>query len=683
MISKEKANSILGAIDADNGEEVQRILGESIQNGEMTKDQANSILDAIDADDGDVVMSTLSSLVGANEQKPLALRPPEDFTPQLSEMDKLYQSVFPRLTSKEAGQGFLSDIGKGVGDVASLLFRALAGHADALGTLLGGGSIYDVGESYTKQMTSPRATEGAGMIQGTAEDILKNPMNAFLPLTGSIATKTTAGIANPLARGVLGGGSEGLLSGVGEAGMEQRGIKQEGLNTLLGAGGGAVLGGVLSPSIPKQVVTPEESVVSLLSGRVEELSKMPDVDPKQLGKAVDELAQARTAIAQGDDVELPWYMPRDASGAITPDREGMDIPFALYQQRANEVKSGLRTDDPFFMATDEVLAPAVQEIKNQQKQIGDKINEIESRFGGVETTATPVKGIIADELDKIGRRAVLKDVLDENGDVVDQVVSIEWKPNIQRKGKQSSKSLSPEMVQIVEEVALLDDNVNFETLRSIVKDLNQVVKRSATPDPLAQSMLKSLNEKMKQEVRGIIEATDPNTLAEWDDAMSGYAKRKEILDMVKRKTGNNFENAEGWLKSMVTTGARSSDQIARDLQELTGYDVRKASAYARYANETAGIKERGSSLLKSQSDIADELKKQGRKLPIVGQVADVASSVKTALTPKPSAGRASQAVAQAQQKRVMSGAEREDFFNRYFIGISALNPSTNTERKAK
>ena len=683
MISKEKANSILDAIDADNGEEVQRILGESIQNGEMTKDQANSILDAIDADDGDVVMSTLSSLVGANEQKPLALRPPEDFAPQLSEMDKLYQSVFPRLTSKEAGQGFLSDIGKGVGDVASLPFRALAGHADALGTLLGGGSIYDVGESYTKQMTSPRATEGAGMVQGTAEDILKNPMNAFLPLTGSIATKTTAGVANPLARGVLGGGIEGLLSGVGEAGMEQRGVKQEGLNTLLGAGGGAVLGGVLSPSIPKQVVTPQESVVNLLSGRVEELSKMPNVDPKQLGKAVDELAEARTAIAQGDDVELPWYMPRDASGAITPDREGMDIPFALYQQRANEVKSGLRTDDPFFMATDEVLAPAVQEIKNQQKQIGDKINEIESRFGGVETTATPVKGIIADELDKIGRRAVLKDVLDENGDVVDQVVSIEWKPNIQRKGKQSSKSLSPEMVQIVEEVALLDDNVNFETLRSIVKDLNQVVKRSATPDPLAQSMLKSLNEKMKQEVRGIIEATDPNTLAEWDDAMSGYAKRKEILDMVKRKTGNNFENAEGWLKSMVTTGARSSDQIARDLQELTGYDVRKASAYARYANETAGIKERGSSLLKSQSDIADELKKQGRKLPIVGQVADVASSVKTALTPKPSAGRASQAVAQAQQKRTMSGAEREDFFNRYFTTIGALNPSVNTERKAK
>lgn len=683
MISKEKANSILDAIDADDGEEVQRILGESIQNGEMTKDQANSILDAIDADDGDVVMSTLSSLVGANEQKPLAIRPPEDFTPQLSEMDKLYQSVFPRLTSKEAGQGFLSDIGKGVGDVASLPFRALAGHADALGTLLGGGSIYDVGESYTKQMTSPRATEGAGMVQGTAEDILKNPMNAFLPLTGSIATKTTAGVANPLARGVLGGGIEGLLSGVGEAGMEQRGVKQEGLNTLLGAGGGAVLGGVLSPSIPKQVVTPQESVVNLLSGRVEELSKMPNVDPKQLGKAVDELAEARTAIAQGDDVELPWYMPRDASGAITPDREGMDIPFALYQQRANEVKSGLRTDDPFFMATDEVLAPAVQEIKNQQKQIGDKINEIESRFGGVETTATPVKGIIADELDKIGRRAVLKDVLDENGDVVDQVVSIEWKPNIQRKGKQSSKSLSPEMVQIVEEVALLDDNVNFETLRSIVKDLNQVVKRSATPDPLAQSMLKSLNEKMKQEVRGIIEATDPNTLAEWDDAMSGYAKRKEILDMVKRKTGNNFENAEGWLKSMVTTGARSSDQIARDLQELTGYDVRKASAYARYANETAGIKERGSSLLKSQSDIADELKKQGRKLPIVGQVADVASSVKTALTPKPSAGRASQAVAQAQQKRTMSGAEREDFFNRYFTTIGALNPSVNTERKAK
>lgn len=689
MITKDQANSILDAMQADDGEALQGILKSAIDSNQITRDQANSLLDAMQADDGDAVQGILSGLIGQQEQKPLALRPPEDFSPQLSDTDKALQMLFPRLTSVDAGQSFLGDIGKGVGDVASLPFRTLAGGASSLGTLLGGGNTQDVLGAYQEQMVNARATPNAGAVQGFAEDALKNPANAFLFGTGALAGNLTKGISNPLLRATLGGGAEGLLSGTAEGLMEQRGLKTEAMNTGINTLFGGALGGATSKLIPSNINTPTAPEVELLQGRVDALSQDPNANPDQLAKAMDELVQARESIATGDEVALPWYMPRDASGKMTPDRaefevpligeRGRDVPFAQYQARASEVKSGLRTDDPFFMATEEVLVPAVDAVKKQQRFFGDKIGEIENRMGGVETNSTPIKSIVADELDKVGRRVVVKDVLDDNGEVVDQVAVIEWKPNIQRKGKQSSKALSPEMMQIAEEVSLLDDNVNFETLRSVVKDLEQVVKRTNTPDPLAQAMLKSLNAKFKDQIRGTIEATDPNLLTEWDEAMKGYAERSQLLGTIKRKAGDKFENAEGWLKSMVTTGARGSDEASRKIKEFTGYDIHKASGYARYANETAGIKERGASLLSEVGKGTKLAEQQAKKLPVLGTAVDAVKAVIPER--KATAGTATRAVAQSQQKRVMEAQERENFFANYFRNLGALNTGYQEQKR--
>ncbi len=689
MITKDQANSILDAMQADDGEALQGILKSAIDSNQITRDQANSLLDAMQADDGDAVQGILSGLIGQQEQKPLALRPPEDFSPQLSDTDKALQMLFPRLTSVDAGQSFLGDIGKGVGDVASLPFRTLAGGASSLGTLLGGGNAQDVLGAYQEQMVNARATPNAGAVQGFAEDALKNPANAFLFGTGALAGNLTKGISNPLLRVTLGGGAEGLLSGTAEGLMEQRGLKTEAMNTGINTLFGGALGGATSKLIPGNSNTPTAPEVELLQGRVDALSQDPNANPDQLAKAMDELVQARESIASGDEVALPWYMPRDASGKMTPDRaefevpligeRGRDVPFAQYQARASEVKSGLRTDDPFFMATEEVLVPAVDAVKKQQRFFGDKIGEIENRMGGVETNSTPIKSIVADELDKVGRRVVVKDVLDDNGEVVDQVAVIEWKPNIQRKGKQSSKALSPEMMQIAEEVSLLDDNVNFETLRSVVKDLEQVVKRTNTPDPLAQAMLKSLNAKFKDQIRGTIEATDPNLLTEWDEAMKGYAERSQLLGTIKRKAGDKFENAEGWLKSMVTTGARGSDEASRKIKEFTGYDIHKASGYARYANETAGIKERGASLLSEVGKGTKLAEQQAKKLPVLGTAVDAVKAVIPER--KATAGTATRAVAQSQQKRVMEAQERENFFANYFRNLGALNTGYQEQKR--
>jgi hypothetical protein len=689
VITKDQANSILDAMQADDGEALQGILKSAIDSNQITRDQANSLLDAMQADDGDAVQGILSGLIGQQEQKPLALRPPEDFSPQLSDTDKALQMLFPRLTSVDAGQSFLGDIGKGVGDVASLPFRTLAGGASSLGTLLGGGNAQDVLGAYQEQMVNARATPNAGAVQGFAEDALKNPANAFLFGTGALAGNLTKGISNPLLRVTLGGGAEGLLSGTAEGLMEQRGLKTEAMNTGINTLFGGALGGATSKLIPGNSNTPTAPEVELLQGRVDALSQDPNANPDQLAKAMDELVQARESIASGDEVALPWYMPRDASGKMTPDRaefevpligeRGRDVPFAQYQARASEVKSGLRTDDPFFMATEEVLVPAVDAVKKQQRFFGDKIGEIENRMGGVETNSTPIKSIVADELDKVGRRVVVKDVLDDNGEVVDQVAVIEWKPNIQRKGKQSSKALSPEMMQIAEEVSLLDDNVNFETLRSVVKDLEQVVKRTNTPDPLAQAMLKSLNAKFKDQIRGTIEATDPNLLTEWDEAMKGYAERSQLLGTIKRKAGDKFENAEGWLKSMVTTGARGSDEASRKIKEFTGYDIHKASGYARYANETAGIKERGASLLSEVGKGTKLAEQQAKKLPVLGTAVDAVKAVIPER--KATAGTATRAVAQSQQKRVMEAQERENFFANYFRNLGALNTGYQEQKR--
>jgi hypothetical protein len=78
VITKDQANSILDAMQADDGEALQGILKSAIDSNQITRDQANSLLDAMQADDGDAVQSILSGLIGQQEQKPLALRPPED-----------------------------------------------------------------------------------------------------------------------------------------------------------------------------------------------------------------------------------------------------------------------------------------------------------------------------------------------------------------------------------------------------------------------------------------------------------------------------------------------------------------------------------------------------------------------------------------------------------------------------
>jgi hypothetical protein len=689
MLSKEQANAIIDAMQADDGDALQTILGNAIQSNQITKDDANALIDAMQADDGEAVETTLTRLV--SEQRPLALRPPEDFSPQYTPTEQVLKSLFPRL-STEGGDNILSDVGYGIGDALSLGGRQTAGlvsgWATAGGALMNGQGLKDsflLGVDALKdQMQSRGATDpNAKWYDPTAlaETVLKDPTVPLIPATGGLSSVLTRGISSPLLRGATGGATEGLLSGLAGAGMEQRGLQQELINTGVGMGAGGLLGAGLSPLIPKAVSAPTPPQINILQQRVEDLASQADVNPATIGNAVDELAKARRAVATTEEVELPWYMPRNTSGTLTPDRpefdvpmtgeKGKDVPFAMYQARADEVKNGLRRDDPFFMATQEVLIPAVEAVKKQRQVFGSKIDQIENVMSDVEMDATPIKSIIADELDKANRRAVVKDVLDEDGDVVDQVVEIQWKPNIQRSSKQSTKSLSPEMVQITEDIALLDDNVNFGTLRSVVRDLEQVIKRSATPDPLAQSMLKSLQAKLKTQIRGTIEAKDPNLLTEWDGAMKGYAERSQLLDEVKKRTGINFKNAEGWLKSMVTTGARGSDDASRKIMDFTGYDVGKASAYARYANETAGIKERGASLLNEVGKPAETAEKSVKQIPVVSKAVETVKAVVP--QKKATAGTATRAVAESQQKRTMTGAETDDFFKNYFKKVALFN----------
>jgi len=221
--------------------------------------------------------------------------------------------------------------------------------------------------------------------------------------------------------------------------------------------------------------------------------------------------------------------------------------------------------------------------------------------------------------------------------------------------------------------------VNFATLRSYIRNLNAHITQTNTPDPFAKSMLKSLNTKLKDQIRGTIEATDPNLLTEWDEAMKGYAERSQLLDEVKSRTGNDYKNAEGWLKSMVTTGARGSDRSARKIKEFTGYDIHKASGYARYANETAGIKERGASLLSEVGKGAKPAEQQAKKLPVLGAAVDAVKAVIPER--KATAGTATRAVAQSQQKRVMEAQERENFFANYFRNLGALNTGYQEQKR--
>lgn len=656
MISKEKANSILDAIDADNGDEVQRILGESIQNGEMTKDQANSILDAIDADDGDVVMSTLSSLVGANEQKPLALRPPEDFAPQLSEMDKLYQSVFPRLTSKEAGQGFLSDIGKGVGDVASLPFRALAGHADALGTLLGGGSIYDVGESYTKQMTSPRATEGAGMIQGTAEDILKNPMNTFLPLTGSIATKTTAGIANPLARGVLGGGIEGLLSGIGEAGMEQRGIKQEGLNTLLGVGVGSTLGAV--PMIPRALQSADQMNVEKSLGEIE--------IPRQISTP--------EGVRAVDVASVESWSPsrRFAHPSLSTDSP-TDIPYSKMLEMAKLANVGVKDGDRVTQATpvlDKVFRDigkkGYDEVVTQMSEIGRGIGEIRKeylpRLNDVDKDE--VLQTLNDFVEMNGYRAsITKNA--EGSDV------ITWTDLDGQRVK--STDVNTKVRQLANTILNSPEKISgnrLELLRKRSDDLipNDPVTKQPTYTAQEASLIAFSDAIKKRIDEEIAVVADPAIVDQFQKLRGDYAQYKEMTDRLGRLIGSDvgetttkgMSASKRLVESLQDQGSKEAWEFVR---EKTGYDLAKNSARALQAMEELGdtrasVGTPSMGLIENARNLASKAMEKKTRF----------SAVKSEKTPEQR---------RADMRKV------DDFFNRYFIGIGALNPSVNTERKAK
>lgn len=686
MISKEKANSILDAIDADNGEEVQRILGESIQNGEMTKDQANSILDAIDADDGDVVMSTLSSLVGTNEQKPLALRPPEDFTPQLSETEQTLQMLFPRLTSKDAGQGFLSDVGKGVGDVASMPFRTLAGGADVLGTLLGGGSAQDAMQGFQNQMTSPRATEGAGMIQGTAEDILKNPMNAFLPLTGSIATKTTAGIANPLARGVLGGGIEGLLSGVGEAGMEQRGIKQEGLNTLLGAGVGSTLGAV--PSVAKSF-----GVESAL--------------PKTTADIVQD-----QAIAQNEQIlssQIPEPILKDKTSLevfkqLSPDNriaiQKNPQEYAQYvNQDAMAIESGAEPSAVSVFKND--ILPAVNSQLKKEREIGMAMNDIENKYiGDMVIPIAKVQETLNNSLR--GVKVAFEEVLDENGDF------IKYEPAFfvgNKKVSSSNSSVPANLARYARDLAEMGDEIPAEYIRNQEKVLNGLIA-----SPTYVETVDNTKASMKSLARAFSDAfdTELDNIATPEDALlrrqlnRQFAESRAFTDRIQDNLGKAVEisrDADGFpvvektkqgiskMKSLANLDWLNIQGVADFYEELgarTGQDLSGKIKRSFSSMAQAGFPQ-AKSLLKQGDEQIAFLKDIARGQGDLGMAREAVSVVANKVNPK-------KEMAQVRMAEKISNPERsradmkkvDDFFNRYFIGIGALNNSgTNTERKAK
>lgn len=268
MITREQANSIIEAMQNDDGDTLKGILSGLIESNQMTKDEANSLIGSMQADDGQAVMDQLKGMIGDEIPRPPI---PDVVAPDVLETMKqqalqendmggyVALNAFPRVARSAAEGGNILNTGAALtGDILSMPGRGI-------NALLQGNQDYGMMETSPSINMNPNESwhslGNLGEIaKGVGKSVLTDPTTpltmGFASLGKAVASKLPmayqssrlAKIGTGAVEGAVAGGAQGGTSNL----LEQTAtpntpydVGSLGTAVGFGAGLGGLVGGAL------------------------------------------------------------------------------------------------------------------------------------------------------------------------------------------------------------------------------------------------------------------------------------------------------------------------------------------------------------------------------------------------------------------------------------------------------
>jgi len=546
--------------DSMSDEQIQKIIQEQIQSGELTPIELDSEKQSIQS------------------PKP-SLKSPQDLAMAISQKEGIpYQDAYQRVANTPRSarayyEGNKLPILSSVSDAITLPYRGFAG----LSSLIAGGDPLE-------RMAKP-VREDENSYTGFVGSMANDP----LAYTGNLFTKGISklgGQALAQAPKWLSGLKEGAIASLGEFGLTQaqqteEGVKQEdglkqgalqvGLGSTLGAGIGKFsdyLGKQATPTARQEVRKTQKEFA--------------DIDEKSVPMGVD---------AEKWEQIHPMYQ-FGFNPKLKPEKGELDYKELLTIGKQS-VKN--RSIDPLEHTFREVGLPAFKEYKDIRKKVGSEIGDIRKQY--IKDIQPISKGglleSMSDDLEEFGGYRVGQ-IVDDEGEEVLQVLDLD--------GDVVSKDfISPKVVKALEIMNKMPQDLSGNKLELLRKQ----VERLADKDPITRQpiytqddmALKSLISGIKSKIDEGIEGIAPDIAQDFKMKREEYAKLTNNEQELGRLIGKSLES-EGVETTKKGTSAmkrvvqslqdQGSRGLWRDVKNRTGFDIERASARALQAMDEVG-----------------------------------------------------------------------------------------------
>lgn len=572
-----------------------------------------------------VAETTAKDLENAKETTAPTEDKPKTFGDQIAE-SKTLRAFFPR-TYERLDRGETGVIGAGLAGALDLPSSIGRGGV-ALGKLISGNLDAEKGESFLGEMSKIEKSPSTTGVGGFTEAVARDPLTALsfggvglgravgaklIPEAVSFGKKVgQAATAGSVAAAVPATGVSLAQLALGEKDLGGAAM-QTGLSAVGGGVGGAlgqtigsVLGGKGAPVVDG-VVRPDIVDGSMLNNLEIEEQALKNV-AKELGVSVDDVRS------------MPDYV-KGVAVNMTPELRDTFSKF-LRQATTEKMAAGLEQKLTPKMIVSEKWGQGVKAMDQERKNLGSQMGQIESQ--AFENTQIPLQPILNRFNNALSQKMGFGIFQNSDGTYYAGELGT---------GSKVDESLTKGVDDILKTLSKHGESVNGEQLRNIERTIRSKLNelsstrydQGKTPfDAVADDLYRAVGE----EVRGTIAQKLGQEAADaYQSARRGYADILDSKDYLERRLGQKakgeFEDAgemrdfEGSARGAMMierliTGIQDNKAniLARKIKELTGEDLYKQAALAKYAEELVKAPKAGakSEALKPAGVIVEKFK---------------------------------------------------------------------------
>jgi len=443
-----------------------------------------------------------------------------------------------------------------------------------------------------------------------------NPQTGFLGTSKEVGENIfrdpLTALGGPIAKGLFSLGSKlyqpasklmsGLLGGAGVAGaevaIEQEGRREQGLpymgldETALNVGLGTVLGGASGKlsdvKSNKQALADSPNILGRADDEGIDLVESVVSNPKKAEEKMLFDVMGNTGFSMNQAKSIPIYA-REMFAQLD---EGGKEQLNKYLTQGRVAASNTSLITPYdevgkmFLRGEEAIGKARQ-------QAGSTMGEIEGQFlqGGAIDMA-PIKSRWSEIMADLARA---ERVVDDNG-----VVSYVDAPN----RAMIDDDMMAQFMEIDNKIQQLGEFETGQRLRDIEQTIGNIGARpnstrsgvmNSTADLAVKTIIPDMRDLIGKQIK---EEGGEEAFKTYQQAKKDYGRYWNQQDFIQRRLGQIIEDAEGekiatrggsMVKAMNNSAqARNAPALARMIKELTGEDIGKHGAMAKFGMQVAG-----------------------------------------------------------------------------------------------